>query len=143
MLKQKIESRFCGFEPGTNIALTILAIVAVSPLITLPSRHLVVPAGCRIKMYVSSSHCTTLSSSCHNSWSSHCLSPSSRCATLSSSRCASLLSHHSLLLDIAYLTTHVDAGALAFTQCENLPPRHLPPRHFGETSQNKQHNIVR
>jgi hypothetical protein len=40
----------------------------------------------------------------------------------------------SSLLDIAYLTIHVDAGALAFTRCKNLPPRHLPPRHFGETS---------
>jgi hypothetical protein len=49
-----------------------------------------------------------------------------------------------LLLDIAYLTIHVDAGAaLAFTQHKNLPPRHLPLRHFGEMSQNAQHNIVR
>jgi hypothetical protein len=38
------------------------------------------------------------------------------------------------VLDIAYLTIHVDARALAFTRCKNLPPRHLPPRHFGETS---------
>ena len=47
------------------------------------------------------------------------------------------------VLDITYLTIHVDAGALAFTRCKNLPPRHLPPRHFGETNQNTQHNIVR
>jgi hypothetical protein len=47
------------------------------------------------------------------------------------------------LIDIAYLTIHVDAGALAFTKSENLPPRHLLPRHFDETSQNTQHNIVR
>ena len=48
--------------------------------------------------------------------------------------------------NIAYLIIHVDAGALAFTRCKNLPPRHLsrlPPRHFGKTSQNTQHNIVR
>ena len=44
------------------------------------------------------------------------------------------------VLDIAYLTIHVDAGALAFTRCKNLPPRHLPPRHFGETS--KTHNTT-
>ena len=44
------------------------------------------------------------------------------------------------MLDIAYLTIHVDARALAFTQCKNLPPRHLPPRHFGETS--KTHNTT-
>ena len=44
----------------------------------------------------------------------------------------------SRLLDIAYLTIHVDDGALAFTRRNNLPPRH-----FGETSQNTQHNIVR
>ncbi len=40
------------------------------------------------------------------------------------------------VLDIAYPTIHVDAGALAFTRRKNLPPRHLPPRHFGKTSQN-------
>ena len=44
------------------------------------------------------------------------------------------------LLDIAYLTIHVDARALAFTRCKNLPPRHLLPRHFGETR--KTHNTT-
>ena len=45
------------------------------------------------------------------------------------------------MLDIAYLTIYVDAGALAFAQHKNLPPRNLLPRHVGETSQNRQHNI--
>ena len=87
----------------------------VSPLVTPPSHHLVVPAGCCIAScrlssshcaalsstcraslllhcLSSSSHCAALSSSCHASWLLHSLSPSSCCATLLSTRLASLLS---------------------------------------------------
>ncbi len=42
--------------------------------------------------------------------------------------------HRKGVLDITYLTIHVDAGVLAFTRCKNLSPRHLPPRPLSETS---------
>ncbi len=51
--------------------------------------------------------------------------------------------HKKGVLDIAYLTIHVDAGALAFTRCKSLPPRHLsclPPRHLARRA--KTHNTT-
>ena len=77
----------------------------VLPLVAPPSRHLAVPAGCRIascrplivppsrQQADSSSHCSALSSSCPASWLSHCLSPSFGCATLLSTRRTRLLLH--------------------------------------------------
>ncbi len=77
-----------------------------------------------------------------------------QCNTMESKAGQSHCTCHQMgVLDIAYLTIHLDDGLLAFTGKKfTAKTRHthvstccwdLPPRHFGERSQNTQHNIVR